>query len=131
MVEEENKKVNPSLEQAVQRTVYADLPPPEVLQAYEEIVPGTTKKLLQMAEREQQHRHAWEDAYLIRQTKSYRIGQLFGFVAALVIIILASILAISDKTEAATIVAVPGLLVLTATSILAYLPKKYSPPPKQ
>lgn len=113
------------------RVVYADLPPPEVLEAYEKIMPGTTKKLLQMAEAEQKHRHIWEDAYLVRQTKSYRIGQLFGFIAALVIIILASILAILEKTEAATLVAVPGLMVLMATSVLAYLPKRYTPPPKK
>lgn len=112
-------------------TIYAQLPPPEVLEAYEKISPGATKQLMVMAQIEQKHRHAWEDAYLIRQTKSYRMGQLFGFIAALVIIILASILAVLEKTEAATIIAVPGFMALLATSVLAYLPKRYGAPPKR
>ena len=128
MAEQNNKTpVNQELEEVV----YTNLPDPEILAEYERIVPGTTKQLLRMAQAEQKHRHAWEDSYLIRQTKSYRTGQLFGFIAALVIIILASILAIMDRTEEATLVAIPGFFALIVTSILGYLPKKYGAPPRK
>jgi len=58
------------------------LPPPEMLQRYEEIHPGTAERVLQQFERETQHRHAIEqkivDAQLEAQRAeipAFRLGQ--------------------------------------------------------
>ncbi|MDE7065147.1 MAG: DUF2335 domain-containing protein [Desulfovibrionaceae bacterium] len=41
----------------VSTTVYGPLPPPETLAAYEKLVPGTAKRILDMAQAEQETRH--------------------------------------------------------------------------
>ncbi len=99
---------------------YEVLPPPEVLAEYEEISAGATKRLLSLAEREQQHRHRLEEAYLIQQVKTQRIGQLFGFVVAMVIAIMSSILVVLERYEAAMIVAAPGFLAFAIVGWLTY-----------
>lgn len=77
------------------------LPPPAVLEGYERALPGSAGKILEMATREQQHRHSVEAAAVNAnieaqqgqiavarlQTKSaFRsdlVGQVFGFIALL------------------------------------------------
>lgn len=66
------------------------LPPPEVLQHYEDIHPGTAERVLQQFERETQHRHGIErklvDAQLEIQhaeIPAFRRGQVFGLIIAL------------------------------------------------
>ena len=56
------------------------LPSPKVLEDYEDIAPGSTNKLLEMAKKEQEHRHSWQDKYLKFHSFSYKIGLLFGFI---------------------------------------------------
>ena len=66
------------------------LPPPEILQRYEEIHPGTAERVLQQFERETQHRHAIEKKIVDTQLEAQRaeipalrLGQAFGLVIAL------------------------------------------------
>lgn len=66
------------------------LPPPEVLQRYEDIHPGTAERILQQFERETQHRHAIEEKLVDGQLDiqrdeipARRLGQVFGLIIAL------------------------------------------------
>ena len=55
------------------------LPPPEILQEYERIMPGATKLLLEIGERQMKHRHEVENRDLtIYNLKSFA-GLIFGF----------------------------------------------------
>jgi uncharacterized membrane protein len=57
----------------------AGLPPPEYLQAIEQIVPGSAKRLLEVFEEETIHRRMLED-----QEIAFRFrGQIFGFIVCL------------------------------------------------
>lgn len=60
----------------------AILPAPEVLEAYELLVPGAKERLLGMAEKEMAHRHRMESGYLRAVRLSYRAGQLFSLLIA-------------------------------------------------
>ena len=67
------------------------LPPPDILQRYEEIHPGTAERILLQFERETQHRHVIEqkivDAQLEAQQAeipAFRLGQVFAFIIAVV-----------------------------------------------
>jgi uncharacterized membrane protein len=67
------------------------LPPPDVLQRYEEIHPGTAERVLQQFERETQHRHAIEQKLVDGQLEiqraeipAFRLGQVFAFIIAIV-----------------------------------------------
>jgi len=50
------------------------LPPPELLERYEEISKGLSKDLVELVKNEQNHRHKLQDAYLMH----FRMGQAFG-----------------------------------------------------
>lgn len=67
------------------------LPPPKILQQYNEILPGAAERILQQFEKETQHRHALEGKIVEAQLESqraeipaFRRGQIFAFAIALV-----------------------------------------------
>ena len=62
-------------------------PPPSILQEYEYATEGAADRILEMAEVEQDRRNDWEDDYLAYYKKSLRIGQLFGFILLLCVVL--------------------------------------------
>lgn len=58
------------------------LPPPELLERYENISKGLSKELIELVKKEQEHRHKLQDKYLMH----FRIGQIFGAIFLLYII---------------------------------------------
>ncbi|MDD2840024.1 MAG: DUF2335 domain-containing protein, partial [Rickettsiales bacterium] len=58
------------------------LPPPELLERYENISKGLSRDLLTLVKNEQEHRHKLQDKYFMH----FRIGQIFGAVFLLYII---------------------------------------------
>ncbi len=50
------------------------LPPPELLERYENISKGLSKDLVDLVKKEQIHRHKLQDRYLMH----FRLGQIFG-----------------------------------------------------
>lgn len=50
------------------------LPPPELLEKYENISKGLSKDLVELVKKEQLHRHKLQDKYLMH----FRLGQIFG-----------------------------------------------------
>jgi uncharacterized membrane protein len=61
------------------KTPYNILPPVQILEDYEDAAPGSVNKLLEMAEKEQKHRHFWQDKFLRFHGFSYKLGLFFGF----------------------------------------------------
>lgn len=59
---------------------HGPLPPPETLEKYQRILPGSAERILQMAEREQAHRHRLEAEFV----RISRRGQLFAFFLGLI-----------------------------------------------
>ena len=55
-----------------------NLPSSEILEKFEDAVPGSVEKIIQMAEKEQTHRHAWQDKYIKSHNLTYRLGQICG-----------------------------------------------------
>jgi uncharacterized membrane protein len=88
--------------QLTQQTFQGPVPPPSILEGYEKLSTGSTDRIFKMAELEQAHRHALEaaatNANISAQAKqlelaaiklksdifSDRIGQITGFIAALI-----------------------------------------------
>jgi uncharacterized membrane protein len=56
------------------------LPPPHVLQGYNEIVPGAADRILQMAERQSDHRMEMERAVVNGDSKRSYLGLIAAFV---------------------------------------------------
>jgi uncharacterized membrane protein len=55
------------------------MPPPAILQGYEEIVPGAAERILAIAESDTKHQHAIEFAALAAAEGEVKRGQWFGF----------------------------------------------------
>lgn len=109
----------------------AILPPPAIIQAYEEISEGAADRLLEMAEIEQNHRHDWEAAYLRSYTRSHRIGQLTGiaFLGALIYSVIH--LASTGAETTAITVAVAGFLTMSLSGVVAYKTRKFERKPRK
>ena len=82
------------------------LPPPEMLDEYEKVLPGAAERIFKMAETEQGHRVSWERKALKAVTR----GQWFGFTIAIVAILISAGLAVEGYTTMAIVLAGGGLL---------------------
>jgi uncharacterized membrane protein len=59
------------------------LPPPSILRGYDEISPGAADRIIAMAEREQAHRHSWEQRALSAERWYSMVGLLAGWTTAI------------------------------------------------
>ena len=107
------------------------LPPPHILQEYERLSEGATDRLIELAEIEQSHRHDWEDACLRGYIKSHRIGQLFGVIIAIAILISASYLAINGDRQSAAIISISGFISLVINSIVTATTRRFDRKPRK
>jgi len=57
------------------------LPSPEILRAYNEVIPGSAERILSMAESEQAHAHDMDKIVITKEYSDRRLGMWFGLVA--------------------------------------------------
>ncbi len=62
------------------------MPSSEILEQFEEAVPHSVADLISMAEKEQKHRHNWQDQYLKSHSFTTRLGQVCGLIYNLVLL---------------------------------------------
>lgn len=74
------------------------LPPPEVMQSYDEILPGGAERLFAMAENEQKFRHSTQDMAIRGTISRDKRGQWMGFAITMVILGIASVFAYRGNT---------------------------------
>lgn len=94
------------------------LPPPEMLEAYNYVVEGSAKAILEMFEREQKHRHAWEERALRVHANSTVLGQVLGFLIAVAIFVSACVIGVYGDAAIAAIIWVFGLALVMMTGII-------------
>ena len=80
-----------------------DLPHPDILKGYQDLDSDAAKKIIDNGIAESQHRREMEDRYLSGNIASHKLGQLFGFIIALVVIIGGIYLIATDKQIAGSI----------------------------
>ena len=56
------------------------LPPPNVLRAYEEIVPGSAQRIMEMAEQEQEHSRNMVSTVVVGDSRRAYLGLIAGFI---------------------------------------------------
>ena len=84
------------------------LPDLGVLEQYEELQPGIVQKLLEMAQKEQSHKHSMEEIAAKMQQVSIRMGRFFGIVTVLAICYVTVSLAMNNMIFEAMIFAAMG-----------------------
>ena len=96
------------------------LPAPKILEEYEYLAPGSTNKLLEMAKKEQEHRHSWQDRYLKFHSFSYKIGLLFGFIYNVgLLFLIYNLIKQGDQSLALKLFVVNALLIVFAIIVTA------------
>lgn len=106
------------------RRSHTILPPASILDSYEELLPGSVEILFEMAEREQKNRHDREQAQFAAHIRSHRIGQFFGFVVSLSIVISVSYLALQGQEDTAITLALSGFGALALASLISSRSRK-------
>ncbi|AVP87136.1 hypothetical protein phytr_1780 [Candidatus Phycorickettsia trachydisci] len=124
-------KITPNLNHSYMHKVRNEfeglMPPPEVLHAYEEIMPGTVEKLLGLMEQEQKHKHAMERAKIFMHSKTETIGKMFA--SFTIIIIAYATIVLSKKSLGHSLVfAAIAFTSIFAVSLVAYF--RTTPVPK-
>lgn len=78
------------------------LPPPAMLESYEELSPGITEKLIDIVKKEQGHRQKWEDSYLKIMARNIFFGQLIAFIFSCLVLYFTIDLAKGNNTTVAS-----------------------------
>jgi len=105
--------------QVLERTISHQgwLPPPEMLSAYDQVLPGLGERIVQLPEREQRHRHQFMDNEADRAFRLQTRGQMFALAAMGMLLAFSGFLAWLGSPEAAagvagaTIIGVVGIFV--------------------
>ncbi len=99
------------------------LPDPEVLEAYDYVVEGSARELIEMFKAEQQQRHQWENRSLKIHLWSTILGQVLGFFIAVSIFISAAIIGIYGDATIGAFVWVFGLAIVTMAALVWWYAK--------
>ncbi len=94
------------------------IPPPEAIARYNEIIPDGANRIMTMAEKQQSHRIAIEEKAIRSNIIESRLGQIFGFIIALICLSLGTYLTLNNHPKvggvllSATIVSLTTLFVV-------------------
>lgn len=105
--------IRKQMEVSISQMYMGRIPPASEFAKYEEVLPGSADRILKMAEKQSEHRRAMEDRTLAEGIKASRRGQIFGFILALVVVLVGCWLLIMEKNAwglAAIIAEVVGLV---------------------
>jgi uncharacterized membrane protein len=72
--------------QQQQQQFAGPLPPPDILQGYENVLPGSAERILAMAERQAAHRQYLEQKIVEDSSQRANIGMWLGFSIAIVVL---------------------------------------------
>jgi uncharacterized membrane protein len=92
------------------------LPPIDMLEHYEELNPGTLDKLLDMAEREQSHRHSIDLIAMEKHNRANTLGRVFSLVFVAFISITALMLVIAGSIFIAVLFVFSAFACITIVS---------------
>ena len=99
------------------------IPSPETLEAYDTVIPGSASRIVDMFEREQAHRHRWEERALRVHQLSTLLGQVLGFLIAIAIFVSATFIGIQGNATAAAFIWVFGLAIVTMAAVVWWYAK--------
>lgn len=106
-----------------QRRAPEGLPSADVLAAYDQVMPGSAARLIGMFEREQAHRHQWEERALRVHQVSTILGQLLGFFVAVAIFGSATIIGMHGNASVAALIWVFGMAIVTMAALVWWYAK--------
>lgn len=82
---------------AVSQQYAGPFPHEQMLQSYENTLPGAADRLLRYTEKNQEHRHEVEKQYLKAEHQRHLLGQVMAFVVVMVVLAIGAYLVANDK----------------------------------
>lgn len=79
------------------------IPPPNIIKKYEEILPGSADRILNMAEQQSMHRREMDKKLLNAQSRDSLFGIIFAFVLGIGCLIVAAVITINTPSNAGAI----------------------------
>ena len=102
------------------------LPPVSLLEQYEALVPGSSEKIVDMVDIEQDHRHKWENKALHAYVWSYRVGQFCSVISLVAIIYMGIyVLQTLNNQKLAFTIIILGFLFHFVVALLSIKRKKF------
>ncbi|HHQ4525524.1 DUF2335 domain-containing protein [Aeromonas veronii] len=109
----------PEIKSMISREFFSGpLPPPKVLKSYETILPGTAERIIQMAEREQAHRHSIDTIALNGDINRDKRGQNYGLLLALSFALITVVLGLNGLETLAAIIGSVDLVALVTVFVI-------------
>lgn len=108
-----NNKQNHSVTKVQAASFQGPLPPPQILDHYNQIVPGSAERIISLWENQVQHRQELEKRVIVADIQQAKLGAFLGFIIAISAIGAGTFLAyIGRPTEgiAAIISALAGII---------------------
>jgi len=102
------------------------LPSPDVLRAFDDVVPGDADRIIKMAEEQSLHRKQLERKVIDSDISRSRWGQILGFVIAIVGLVVAAVVAVYGSAIAGGVIGGGTLFLLLAYSCMECAPEAES-----
>jgi uncharacterized membrane protein len=118
-------KVQAQLIQKIRTDIFSGpLPPPEIMQKYEQTLPGAADRIMTMAEDQGHHRRELEKAVIDSDIANSHRGSIFGFIIAITVVLAGTILIGLDKDASGLGILITGLATLTGVFVYANKSRK-------
>lgn len=117
---------NPDVPQAIMKITQhsGPMPPPEMLEAYNKMVPGIAGELFNDMREDSKHIREMERKALNAKILENTLGQVFGFLIGTVAIIAGAYTAVNGAELSGGLIGGGGVVALTAVFVLGRKPKK-------
>lgn len=80
IVQMDQKVVKKVVEAVVQSEFSGPIPPPNIIEEYERILPGSADRIIAMAEKQSTHRQKMEEKMISAESRDGLLGVIFAFV---------------------------------------------------
>lgn len=101
----------------ISATYSGPIPPPEILQGYEKVLPGAAERILSMAEKQAKHRQEMESIKVKSGTRDSLIGEIFALIIGLTTIVSGAVVAIKGQPWPGAVIGTTGLAGLVSVFI--------------
>lgn len=95
---------------SVERSMYSGpIPPPEILEGYEKVLPGTADRIMKMAEKQADHRRNMEETTVNSGARDSKLGIICGTFVCFSLIVVGGISVMIGSTSTGTVLSLSGL----------------------
>lgn len=108
----------------IQSSYSSPLPPPEIIEGYEKILPGSADRILTMTEKQGEHRRKLEESVVTSDIKRSNLGLWLAAGVTTIIVLCATYLAVNGRETTAGIMVGTAMVTLSGNFIYGSIARK-------